>query len=64
MAKNNLLERFTTSARAEVAQIALCVSNCEMPTSAPTPTQQQPSTAPKTSSVQIHEFYASWIWGT
>ena len=34
MAKNNLLKRFATSARAEVAQLALCASNCGMPTSA------------------------------
>ena len=33
IAKNNLLKRFATSARAEVAQLALCASNCEMPTS-------------------------------
>ena len=33
MAKNNLLKRFATSARAEVAQLALCASNCGMPTS-------------------------------
>ena len=33
-AKNNLLKRFATSARAEVAQLALCASNCGMPTSA------------------------------
>ena len=34
IAKNNLLKRFATSARAEVAQLALCASNCGMPTSA------------------------------
>ena len=34
MAKNNLLKRFATPARAEVAQLALCASNCGMPTSA------------------------------
>ena len=33
MAKNNLLKRFATSAQAEVAQLALCASNCGMPTS-------------------------------
>ena len=33
MAKNNLLKRFATSAHAEVAQLALCASNCGMPTS-------------------------------
>ena len=33
MTKNNLLKRFATSARAEVAQLALCASNCGMPTS-------------------------------
>ena len=33
MAKNNLLKRFATSAGAEVAQLALCASNCGMPTS-------------------------------
>ena len=31
MAKNNLLKRFATSARAEVAQLELCASNCGMP---------------------------------
>ena len=34
MAKNNLLKRFATS-RTEVAQLALCASNCGMPTSGP-----------------------------
>ena len=34
MAKNNLLKSFATSARAEVVQLALCASNCGMPTSA------------------------------
>ena len=33
MAKNNLLKRYATSPRAEVAQLALCASNCGMPTS-------------------------------
>ena len=33
MAKNNLLKRFATSARAEVAQLALYALNCGMPTS-------------------------------
>ena len=33
MAKNNLLKRFATSVRGEVAQLALCASNCGMPTS-------------------------------
>ena len=32
MAKNDLLKRFATSARGEVAQLALCASNCGMPT--------------------------------
>ena len=40
MAKNNLLKRFATSARAEVAQLALCASNCGMPSSARGITQQ------------------------
>ena len=30
----------------------------------PTPAQQQPSPAPRISSVQIREFYACWIWAT
>ena len=34
MAKNNLLKRFAISARAKVAQLALCALNCGMPTSA------------------------------